>query len=205
MTGRANLIVFVKSPRPGHVKRRLAAGLGPVHAARVYRGLVATLLRRLAGGPAWRRFVFIAPAPGADRRLGRWHPAFRRRRQSGGDLGDRMRGAFRQMPPGPSLLIGSDIPGVERHHLAAALAKLRHADAVFGPAPDGGYWLVGFRRRPVAHGIFKNVRWSGPDALADSVRSLPPPMRVAKAATLRDIYDLADWRAWQARRRRAGG
>ena len=70
MTGRANLIVFVKSPRPGHVKRRLAAGLGPVHAARVYRGLVATLLRRLAGGPAWRRFVFLRP--GARRRPAPW-------------------------------------------------------------------------------------------------------------------------------------
>ena len=38
-----------------------------------------------------------------------------------------MRGAFRQMPPGPSLLIGSDIPGVERHHLAAALANEKQA------------------------------------------------------------------------------
>ena len=205
MTRRANLIVFVKSPRPGHVKRRLAAGLGPVHAARVYRAMVAGLLRRLAGGPAWRRFVFIAPAPGADRRLGRWHPAFRPRRQGGGDLGARMRDAFRQVPPGPSLLIGSDIPDIARHHLAAAFAQLRRADAVFGPAPDGGYWLVGFRRRPVAREVFSDVRWSGPHALADSVRSLPRAMRVAEAATLRDIDDLTDWRAWRKRRRRAAG
>ena len=144
--------------------------------------------------------MFIAPAPGADRRLGRWHPAFRRRRQGDGDLGDRMRDAFCRVPPGPSLLIGSDIPDIERRHLTVALAKLRRADAVFGPAPDGGYWLVGFRRRPVAGAIFRDVRWSGPNALADSVQSLPPAMRVAEAATLRDIDDLADWRAWRRRR-----
>ena len=117
----------------------------------------------------------------------------------------RMRGAFGQMPPGPSLLIGSDIPGVERHHLAAALAKLRHADAVFGPAPDGGYWLVGFRRWPVAHGISARA-FAGPDRTPwPTVRSLPPAMRVTEAATSGDIDDLADWHARQAQRRRAGG
>ncbi|WP_425283593.1 DUF2064 domain-containing protein [Methyloceanibacter stevinii] len=52
------------------------------------------------------------------------------------------------MPPGPVVLVGSDIPRISRAHIAEAFRLLGNADAVFGPAQDGGYWLVGFKRSP---------------------------------------------------------
>ena len=65
-------------------------------------------------------------------------------------------------------------------------------DAVFGPAPDGGYWLVGLRRpNPLPAGLFDGVRWSTEHALADSVRSLGTA-RVAYVDELADVDTQAD-------------
>jgi glycosyltransferase A (GT-A) superfamily protein (DUF2064 family) len=81
------------------------------------------------------------------------------------------------MAPFPrAILIGSDIPGLGPADIAAGFRALGKADAVFGPALDGGYWLVGFGpRRP--HCPFAKVRWSSPHALADTLANLVCPVR----------------------------
>jgi len=59
-------------------------------------------------------------------------------------------------PPGPVVLIGSDIPGIEPHHVMAAFrALLECCDLVFGPAEDGGYWLIGYPRPSSAIRAFR--------------------------------------------------
>ncbi|MGE3529984.1 MAG: DUF2064 domain-containing protein, partial [Methyloceanibacter sp.] len=70
---------------------------------------------------------------------------------------------------------------------------LGSADAVFGPAPDGGYWLVGLKRSPRVLAPFARVRWSGPHALADTRENLKRS-RVALAARLSDVDRKADLR-----------
>ena len=98
---------------------------------------------------------------------------------------------LRQAGRGPACVIGADIPGIRPHHVATAFAALGDHDAVFGPAQDGGYWLIGLRhpaRQPA--GFFRGVRWSTEQALADSVATLPGH-RIAQVATLRDV-DRAD-------------
>lgn len=109
-------------------------------------------------------------------------------RQGGGDLGARMARAARTLPPGPVVIVGCDIPGLTAAHVAAAFRKLGANDAVFGPATDGGYWLVGLRRRPRFIDPFTHVRWSTCHALADTVSSLTG-RSVAMVATLADIDD----------------
>lgn len=199
MRGRPNLIIFAKTPRLGHVKSRLAADIGLAQATRAYRSMVAALLRRLATGPAMRRYIFVAAAKDGD--LGNWHPGFERRRQCHGDLGARMADAFRQVPPGPTLLIGSDIPAIQSNHVRGALKRLKTANVVFGPAGDGGYWLVGFRHFRRTGCDFKNVRWSSVNALADSLACLPAHSKTALTDPLDDIDTGDDWRRWQQRRR----
>ena len=96
-----------------------------------------------------------------------------------------------QVSQGPACLIGADIPAITRKEIAQGFAALGNHDAVFGPAPDGGFWLIGLKhpRRQPPH-FFKNVRWSSEYALADSIASLPDH-RIARIATLRDV-DTAD-------------
>jgi glycosyltransferase A (GT-A) superfamily protein (DUF2064 family) len=93
------------------------------------------------------------------------------------------------------VLIGSDIPAVTRAHIAAALAALGRHDSVFGPAEDGGYWLVGERRLHAMPDLFRGVRWSSPHALADTLANLAPGETDAFAATLADVDDGAAYRS----------
>ncbi len=173
---RGTVIVFCRAPQIGAVKSRLARDVGRLRAWRFYSRCLAGTLAE-ARDARWRLLLAVMP----DRDGGRFRlfsKAAARRPQGGGDLGRRMRRAL-LTAGGPAVLVGSDIPGLRRRHLAAALAALRRADAVFGPAEDGGYWLVGLRR-PAAHReLFRGVRWSGPHALADSIASLGPGRRRA--------------------------
>jgi glycosyltransferase A (GT-A) superfamily protein (DUF2064 family) len=99
-----------------------------------------------------------------------------------------MQRIFDSLPPGPVVIVGTDIPGIRPAHIAAAFRRLGDHDAVLGPATDGGYWLVGLRRRPYALRPFARVRWSGSHALADTLANLEG-RRVALVATLGDVDD----------------
>ncbi|MBS29307.1 MAG: hypothetical protein CL566_10375 [Alphaproteobacteria bacterium] len=200
-----HLVVFARAPRRGVVKRRLAADIGADAALAFYRRNFADVLRRLGGDPRWQTWLSVTP-DGDAARAGLWPPVpgVRLIAQGGGDLGARMARPLIEMPPGPVAIVGTDIPDIAPRHIADAFAALGTNEMVFGPATDGGYWLVGARRRPrVPHGLFGNVRWSTEHALADTLACLPGDFRTAMLETLDDVDDGVAWRAWRARRRPA--
>jgi hypothetical protein len=121
--------------------------------------------------------------------------------QPPGDLGQRMDRTIRGFAPGPVVIIGSDIPDIMPRHIADAFKALGNNDAVFGPADDGGYWLVGLRRRPSHPDLFRPVRWSTRNALADTVNNLGKRFDHVLLETLIDIDDAAALRRWSASRR----
>ncbi len=194
------VVLFARAPRLGQVKRRLAAGIGDVAALAFYRITLRTVTRRLARDPRWRLIVAVTPdgtrIPGLGRRIVQ-------QGQGTGDLGARMARALR--PRGPSrirsvVVVGSDIPDVSASTVWRAFVALGRADMVFGPASDGGYWLVGARRRPLEpQGLFADVAWSTATALADSIASVPRAMTVAEIDQLDDIDTRSDWLAWRRR------
>lgn len=164
------LILFVKAPRYGAVKTRLARDVGRLAAWTFYRRALERLVRRLGRDRRWQTWLAVTP----DRARRGFRPRPRGTTvigQGRGDLGQRMARAFACVPPGATVLIGADIPGIKPAHIALAFRRLASHDAVFGPAADGGYWLVGFREPPPAD-VFGNVRWSGPHALADTLANL---------------------------------
>lgn len=187
---RSTLVVMVKEPHPGRVKTRLGREIGMVTAAWWFRHQVQLLLRRLRD-PRWD--IVLAVSPDAEGCLSRVWPAdLPRWPQGRGDLGDRMGRVLRRFGPGPVAVIGADIPGIDRPHVATAFQVLGSADAVIGPAPDGGYWLIGWAgRRPLPPTTFEGVRWSTETARADTIRSLGN-VRIAEIATLRDVDTAAD-------------
>lgn len=195
-SGLANwLVVMSKAPRMGVVKTRLARDIGAVEAARFYRSNTQSLLQRL-DDPRWA--TVIAGAPDAHLNdAGFWPNTLPRVSQGQGDLGDRMSRIMRDMPQGPVVLIGCDIPDVSPVHIAAAFKALGNNDAVFGPAEDGGYWLVGLKRRPHVRKIFGNVRWSSEHALADTMANLKGAS-VAMLDVMPDIDTGADFARWKA-------
>lgn len=186
------LVVMVKEPRPGRVKTRLGRDIGMVAAAWWFRHQTRVLIRRLRD-PRWQ--IVLAVSPDRDGLTSRVWPAdLPRVAQGGGDLGDRMGRMLRGMSKGPVCLIGADIPGISRAHIARAFRALGRSEIVFGPAPDGGYWLVGAQRYgALPSGLFRNVRWSTQHALADTLASIPG-CRVALLDQLRDVDTVADLR-----------
>lgn len=197
-----HLIVFVRAPRVGAVKSRLAADIGAVAAWKFQRDAIRSLLARVGADPAWRTWLALAPSRARGRPP--WLRRLPRLDQGRGDLGARMARALVAAPRGPVVLVGGDIPELGRAHVERAFRALARAEVVVGPADDGGFWLVGLRRRPrpprhIAARMFAGVRWSTPHALADLLANLRGRADVALADTLSDVDTGADHARWRAR------
>ncbi len=171
---RPRLVIFAKAPEMGRVKTRLARDIGTLAATLWYRQTSRRVIVRLAADPRWMTYLAVSPdrAAASAAWAAVWPPAVPRIPQGTGDLGARMGRVFRWFPPGPVVLIGSDVPGVTQDHIARAFRLLGDSEAVFGPAADGGYWLVGFKRRAPVTDVFQHVRWSSPQALDDTLAGL---------------------------------
>jgi rSAM/selenodomain-associated transferase 1 len=188
---RRRLIMMVREPVAGRVKTRLAREAGTVAALRFYRAASANLIRRLGNDPRWRLVLAVSPDSAVHSRS--WPASIARIPQGTGDLGDRMGRLLRQRGARATIIIGSDIPAIRPAHIAEAFRKLGSADAVFGPAEDGGYWLAGAKPHRAAPAMFRNVRWSSPHALGDTLANLEG-LRVAFGETLGDVDDAASLR-----------
>jgi hypothetical protein len=172
---RRHLVIFARRPQLGVGKRRLARGAGTLTAWRFQRLMLARLLRRLGPDPRWTTWLAVTPDRAA--RDLRWLPVrgsapVRAMPQGAGDLGRRMARPMAVLPPGPVVVVGSDIPDLGAAQVTAAFDALGAADAVLGPADDGGYWLVGLAARARKRPPFDRVRWSGPHARADTLANL---------------------------------
>jgi rSAM/selenodomain-associated transferase 1 len=167
------IIVMAKAPRPGEVKTRLCPPLTPEQAADLAARFASDAAAKAANTGA---AVVIAYAPDEGRALlepllppaSAWLP------QTGADLGSRMQRAMEDahtLGYGPLLVIGTDSPTLPPEFLSNAIALLSSdsADAVFGPTEDGGFYLVG-SSAPIP-GLFNDVAWSTPTALADTLRN----------------------------------
>jgi uncharacterized protein len=196
---RRHLILFARAPRRGTGKRRLAREIGDLAALRFERIMIGLLLRRLAKDRRWRLRIAVTPDQGR-RRARYWHAGVEAVGQGAGDLGIRMDRALRASPPGPAVLVGADIPTLGAPQIAAAFRLLGSCDLVFGPAEDGGFWLIGARHPRRLPRLFENVRWSGPYALADTLAGLPQRLVVGFVELLADVDDAAAYRRLAPRR-----
>jgi rSAM/selenodomain-associated transferase 1 len=185
---RRHLVLFVRAPQLGSGKRRLAREIGDAATVRFERLMIALLLRRLAADRRWRLRIAVTPDK-ARHHARHWRRGIEAAGQGGGDLGVRMRRALAACPPGPVVLVGGDIPALGARHVAAAFGLLGRHDLVFGPAEDGGFWLVGSRHPRQLPPLLEQVRWSGPYALADTLAGLPQRIRVGLAERLADVDD----------------
>lgn len=186
MTLARTLVVMVKVPEAGRVKTRLARGIGAVGAVQAYRDTTRAVLARIFSPREWRTVLAVAPDAKTFSRAFPSH--IDRMAQGPGDLGARLQRVMDWLPPGQVLIIGSDIPGITAAHIRAGFKALGNSDAVFGPAPDGGYWMVGLKRFPRVPRTFQNVRWSSEHALHDTCANLTG-LRVALISELDDVDD----------------
>lgn len=195
--GNFRLIVFLKAPRLGSVKTRLAATLSDAEALRIHELLVSKTLQAVAElNP-----VQLAFAPDdAGREVQRWLRAgWTLTPQGDGDLGERLARAFgsafaegaRQV-----VVIGSDCPDLTVHDVRDARSALAGHDVVLGPAADGGYWLIGLRSPQPA--LFEGIAWSTDQVLGQTLgRAQSSGLSVSLLRLLRDVDTEPDWRKFE--------
>lgn len=191
------IIVFGRYPVPGHTKTRLIPSLGPVGAAELQRHLAHQSLDTVLAakqGPV--QFYYTG---GTSAQMRRWldHCPIALTPQSGGHLGQRMQNALDgalDQGCGQVVLVGTDIPDMQAHHIRAAFDALKSNDVVLGPSQDGGYWLVGLRRKAR---IFDNIDWGTSDVLNQTEAAAQRQrLSIARIDPLNDIDSVADVVAW---------
>lgn len=195
-----HVILFARSPRYGCVKTRLARDIGKIETLRFYRNTLANVSKQLAHSGRFSFSIALTPDIDLDCNAGPLFNRFMLQQQGDGDLGKRMASAFSDLPPGPALIIGSDIPDIQPRHIEHAFNALGQSDAVFGPCDDGGYWLVGLKRLHKTPPIFmRQVRWSSEHTLKDTIATLPKHWKISYINSLDDIDDGAGFQAWKMR------
>ncbi len=159
MKQRNALVIFVKNLVYGKVKTRLAATIGAENAFKVYAALIAHTWSVTQNIPAGKIVYYADKVEDEDI----WDERFDKMVQHGGDLGERMMNAFRDMfEKGYEnvVIIGSDCPALDERIIIDAYHQLKKWDIVIGPAFDGGYYLLGMKSlHPY---LFEKMAWSTP-------------------------------------------
>ncbi len=191
MPSPARILIFTRYPVAGQVKTRLIPALGPDTAARLHRRMaehVVTAARGLAENGDITIHIGCTGAPRKKFRSWLGHD-LQYVQQIGADLGRRLQqgaDAIFQSGPGPLVIIGSDLPDLNKAILANALDALKNTDMVIGPAADGGYYLIGMHRPNPE--LFENMDWGSSSVFArttDAARWLG--LTVAVLPTLHDV------------------
>ena len=204
------LMVFVKFPTPGRVKTRIAESLGAEEAARIYRELVARVAAQVvpseAEDPGWAIWIVFDP-PEAESSVRGWlEPPFggaiaHYEPQIPGGLGERLAAAFRAgFAAGFDRVaaIGTDCVDLTAQGIRQGWCTLDESDVVFGPADDGGYYLVGLKQECPA--LFEGVPWSSAQTLAASrAKAERLGLRIGELETLTDVDQVEQWEALCAR------
>lgn len=161
------LLIFVKNPVLGEVKTRLAADIGEQKALDVYLELL-NHTRKITKALPIEKFVFYAGEVPAEDLFE--EPEYKKKQQSGEDLGQRMAAAFEETFKegyAPVVIIGSDCYELQANHLHEAFLYLNNNDFVIGPAKDGGYYLLGMNAFDKE--IFEGIEWSTETVFADTL------------------------------------
>lgn len=193
------LIIFVKAPRPGEVKTRIAESIGAQAACDAYLALVEVLignLRTLSN-------VQVRYTPDdALLEIPQWiQPTWTTAPQGQGGLGERLSKSFDDAFSSGAdrvVIIGSDCPDITQMDIESAWAALENHDVVLGPAEDGGYWLIGLRApQPV---LFKKIAWSSDTVFEETLsRAVANDLAVHVLRKLSDIDTIENLRRLQTR------
>ena len=190
------LIIFLRAPERGKVKTRLAATLGDEAALKIYNELCA-LTMHLADQTEMPVFIYFE----GQYDLLQTNTKFQYRKQSIGDLGDKIFHSVNEILQfnSKAIIIGSDCPELTNKDLIDAISLLDTHDFVFGPAEEGGFYLMGCKN--LAPAFFKNISWGTGSVLATALNAVEQlKQSYALLRTLQDIDTAEDWRMYVERR-----
>jgi hypothetical protein len=201
------VVIFTRYPLPGETKTRLIPALGEGGAAKLQKKMTERIFEtaeRFASACERPVSLEVRHEGGHAHQLRAWLGSSANcLPQSGGDLGARLKETFEAAWSNgyqTAIVAGSDIPGITAGHLEAARMSLRERDVVLGPARDGGYYLIGLRRRGwgrAASALFTNIAWSTNEVLSTTLsRAARANLSVALLDELSDVDRPSDLPVW---------
>ena len=190
------LLVFAKAPLPGLVKTRLAKSLGKDQACRAYEHLLRAIASNL--NSVAQVTVCYSPSNALESLRPYFPSHWKFRPQEGSDLGARLHQAIATSFGNGATkvaVIGSDCPYLNSEDIFRTWSALDHSDLVFGPALDGGYWLIG-AKCPHAE-LFDGIEWGTSNVLQQSLdRAKSLGLSTFLLRELSDVDTEADWLAF---------
>ncbi|KAF5830260.1 nucleotide-diphospho-sugar transferase [Dunaliella salina] len=210
LQGSCCFCIFVRFPAPGKVKTRLAAGVGPAAACAFYRACASYTIQLVCRHSSAHVAIYYSSGD-KEADILEWvaslglQPTKLRSQSTDPCLGVKIRLALEQELAVPgvtkALVLGSDIPGLTKAVLEAAVDALDTHEVVLGPAVDGGFYLLGTRGPQVEPSLFEGIEWSTSSVLEKVLqKATAAGLRVAPLNTLpvlQDIDTLDDLRAWK--------
>ena len=170
--------MFAKAPVPGRVKTRLFPCLSERDAAKLHQAFVEDVWARHQPKDTRRARELCFHGESTLWEELSFARGERRSPQRGEGLGERMHSAacaaFEQSELERIVFIGSDSPTLPRSHVDEAFSRLKSSPVVFGPAIDGGYYLLGLQREALSYGdlLFHGLPWGSDAVLRESVDRL---------------------------------
>ncbi|MFA5903949.1 MAG: TIGR04282 family arsenosugar biosynthesis glycosyltransferase [Desulfobacula sp.] len=188
-TIKRGVIVFLKAPEKGNVKTRLSRVLDESFVLELYKGFIQDTLYVLQSFPD--KFIYFSTFE-KEGDLRTWlGDEYQYAVQTGKDLGEKMSNAFREVfSKGYDrlVLIGTDIPEITETVLIRAFDVLETEDAVIGPATDGGYYLIGFKKESFSEKIFQGLNWSTKDVFQETLKVMDKMnLRYERILELNDV------------------
>lgn len=183
------LLIFARNPVLGKVKTRLAKSIGDQNALEIYQHLLKHTVSVTQGLQVDKRVCYSERLIEND---GWPNTFFQKRVQNGNDLGQRMQHAFQtafEEGYQKVVIIGTDLLELKQTHIEEAFRKLDTSDFVFGPAEDGGYYLMGMCNFNPQLFVYK--KWGTKTVLEDSLKDLIGK-KVGFLETLNDIDVVED-------------
>jgi len=186
--------MFVKEPKIGFVKTRLAKSLGNEFTLELYKSFVKDLISTLSN----KEFDFKLCVYPHVALINKTFGNFDNFLQVEGDLGLKMHKAFEeQFDEGYEkiVLIGSDTPHISTEMIIESFNQLNLNDIVLGPSLDGGYYLIAFNKHTFLSQVFKGISWSTQVVLEQTLQKLNNK-NVYLHEILNDIDILEDLKAF---------
>jgi uncharacterized protein len=198
MPAKQCIIMFVKLPEKGKVKTRLIKAVGADAVLSLYECFVFDFIETLEKNDSPFRICFSPPE--SLREVSVWlgeHHTYMQ--QAGRDLGERMKNAFTDAFTGgfsKVIIIGSDLPDLQKYILDTAFSALHVNDIVIGPSVDGGYYLIGFRHDSFLPAVFEGIAWGTDAVLKETLKILREKnYRAHILPELRDVDTIEDLKA----------
>ena len=179
------IILMVRLPKLGNVKKRLAKTLGKERALVIYQKLIDHT-RLVINEMPLHRFIYYSHE---TKKHEGWGNDTFFRVQRGKNQGEIYKNAFRdvfELGFQKVVLLGVDCPALERRHVQTAFLQLDKYDTCVGMSKDGGYYLIGMKKYTPS--LFQNISWGQMTVIGDTFnRMMEQKLRCTFLEELIDI------------------